>query len=303
MKIYLWANVWNCTKNLKWIATNDSNSRIEILDRNKLNCSDMKYRARPLLVVMTSKISLYKACREDYYDLRNCSCHISYLRFDEQINDFQPMYSVNCSGSGFYNFPSRLPDNTTTLFITHNRISSLNMLCTRNSTYNKVIDIYLDYNHIADASVLDNCEWFLKFRVLSLKGNLLERIPNYAFKNSFEKSQHAIKLYLSENPWLCNCRLQPRLLKLCQKYELIVDQKQIRCLSDKNEKHIFGRSLMELTKKEVCEVTQFPLNPYEILSVVFAFLIFLLMVNLLYDYYVYKNYGKLPWVVMHTKLF
>lgn len=251
---------------------------------------------------MNLKLSLHKLCREDP-ELRHCSCHISYLRLDEASNEFQPMFSVNCSAAGLTNFPSKLPENTTTLFITHNMITSLNMLCTRNSTYNNVLDIYLDYNQISDASVLDNCEWFNNFRVLSLKGNQLERIPNYAFRNSFEKSQHAMKLYLSENPWLCNCRLQPRLLKLCQKYELIVDQKQIRCLSDKNEPNIYGRFLMKLTKNDVCQVNEFPLNPYEMMSIIFSVLILLLMLNLLYDYYLYKKYGKLPWIVLNCPLF
>lgn len=301
VKIFLYKNIWNCSRNMKWIAINDA--RFEIADRPLLNCSDLKYRGRPMMTVMTHKLALYKTCREDYPDLKNCSCHMSFLRLDEETNEYQPMFSVNCSANGFLNFPRRLPENTTTLFITHNKISSLNMLCTRNSTYNHVHDIYLDYNEINDASVLDNCEWFSNFRVLSLKGNLLERIPNYAFRNSFEKSQHAMKLYLSENPWLCSCRLQPRLLKLCQKYELITDQKQIRCLSDKNEPDIYGRLLMELTKNDVCKDDGFPLNIYEIMSIVFSALIFLLFVNLLYDYYLYKNYGKLPWIVLNSSFF
>lgn len=282
------------------MATNDS--RFEIADRFQLNCSDQKYRTRPILTVMNFKLALHKSCSEDP-ELKHCSCHISYLRLNEARNEFQPMFSVNCSGAGFTNFPSKLPGNTTTLFITHNSITSLNMLCTRNSTYNNVLDIYLDYNQISDASVLDNCEWFNNFRVLSLKGNLLERIPNYAFRNSFEQSQHAVKLYMSDNPWLCNCRLQPRLLKLCQKYELIVDKKQIRCLSEKNEKNIYGRLLMELTRNEVCQANEFPLNSYEIMSIVFSSLILLLILNLLYDYYTYKKYGKLPWIVLNCPLF
>lgn len=195
------------------------------------------------------------------------------------------------------------------------------MLCIRNSTYNGIHDIYLDYNQISDVTVLDNCEWweeleffsrkltfnfffrFLNFRVLSLKGNLLEKIPNYAFRNSFEKSHHAVKLYLSENPWLCNCRLQPRLLKLCQKYKLIIDQNKIQCLSEKNEKEIYGRNLMQLRVDDVCKEKGFNLNVFEILSIVFVILIFLILVNLVYDYYLYKHYGKLPYIVLHTPFF
>ncbi|CRK92953.1 CLUMA_CG006521, isoform A [Clunio marinus] len=269
VKLFLFGNNWNCTKNLKWMVShshdNTSSHRLEIFDRYSLNCTDPKYRARPVLTVMSHKMTLFKACHEDP-ELKNCTCHISYLRFHEENNEFKPMFSVNCSSAGFVNFPRKLPDNTTTLFFTHNKVKSLNMLCTRNSTYNDVHDIYLDYNEITDVSVLDNCEWFLKFRILSLKGNKLETIPNYAFKNSFEKSHHAMKLYLSDNPWLCSCRLQPRLLKLCQKYELIVDQKRMFCLSKKNDDDIYGRPLMELTKTDVCKHKEFPLNNYEIMS-------------------------------------
>lgn len=303
VNIFLFKNAWNCTKKLKWIATLDKSHDFDIVDRHMLNCSDPKYRGRPIMTVMTHKLNLMKTCREDLPQLRNCSCHISYLRLDVESNEFQPMFSVNCSGMGFYNFPDQLPENTSTLFFTHNKITSLTQLCTKNSTYFNVIDMYLDNNEIREVSVLDNCEWFLHFRMLSLKGNLLEKIPTYAFRNSFEKSHHATKLYLSENPWLCTCRLQPRLLKLAQKYEMIVDQKQIRCLSESNEKEIHGRALMELTKNDVCKQREFPLNPYEIMSIVFAVLIFLLFMNLAYDYYLYKHYGKLPWIVLNSSLF
>lgn len=154
--MYLYDNAWNCTKSLKWIATNDF--KFEIVDKEMLNCSDPKYRGRPMELVMDYKLKLSKICNQDS-ELKNCSCHISYLRLDEGTNNFYPMFSVNCSNAGFHNFPKKLPENTTTLFISHNKITSLNMLCTRNSTYNDVHDIFLDYNLISDASVLDNCEW------------------------------------------------------------------------------------------------------------------------------------------------
>lgn len=60
---------------------------------------------------------------------------------------------------------------------------------------------------------------------------------------------------------------------------------------------------MELTKTDVCKINKFPLNIYEILSIMFAVLIILLILNLLHDYYLYKNYGKLPWLVMNTPFF
>ncbi|CAO1414527.1 unnamed protein product [Diamesa serratosioi] len=295
VKIFLFGNSWDCTKNLKWMASLDV--KLEIVDHSLLNCSDPKYRARPIITVMNYKSTLKRYCREDR-ELQNCSCHISFLRLDETTNEFHPMFSVNCSGAEFWNFPKQLPENTTTLYITHNNISSLDALCVKNSTYNEVQDIFLDYNQIKSTAVLENCVWFEKFRVLSLRGNQLERIPTYAFRNSFEKSQHATKLYLSDNPWLCSCRLQPRVQTLCMQYEIIVDQKQILCLNHKNDKDIFGRRLMELSRNDVCKEKEFPLDQYEIMSIIFTILIILLFTNFLYDYYHYRNYGKLPWFVI-----
>lgn len=252
---------------------------------------------------MSYKISLTKLCKEDLKDLRNCSCHISYLRYDEQEHNFKPVISVNCSHKGFFNFPRRLPDFTNALYFDHNNITSLDALCFKNSTYNDVNDIYLDYNRIRDVSVLDNCQWFENFRVLNLKGNLLERIPVFAFINSFEKSHHATKLYLSENNWICSCRYQPRLLKLCQKYDLIIDKRKIRCQNIANDRDIDGRLLMEVTKNDVCKVRNLILNTYEIMSIVFSVLIVIILVNLLFDCYRYKKSGKLPWIVMHSSFF
>lgn len=211
VEIYLHGNLWNCSQSkvIKWLALNDT--KFDIVDKRKLNCSDTKFRAKPLYTVMIYKMSLTKICKEI---LNNCSCHISYLRYEEGSNSFRPVVSVNCSRKGFFNFPNKLPRYTNTLFIDHNNITSIDALCFQNSTYNDVHDIYLEYNQIRDVTVLDNCHWFENFRVLNLKGNLIERIPVFAFINSFEKSLHATKLLLSENNWICSCRFLPRLLKV-----------------------------------------------------------------------------------------
>lgn len=303
LKLYLQYNQWNCSQSkiIKWIAINDT--KFDFVDRKKLNCSDSKFFKRPLTTVMRYKMDLTRFCKEELSDLKNCSCHISYLRYDDESHNFKPVASVNCSGKKFYNFPKKLPPYTNTLFFDNNYVTSLDALCFKNSTYSHVYDIYLDYNRISDAAVLDNCAWFESFRVLSLKGNFLERIPVFAFVNSFQKSHHALKLYLSENPWICSCRFMPRLLKLCQKYQLIVDQKKIKCQNEKNDPDINGRFLMELTKTDVCKINEPLLNNYEIASIVFAVLLLIVIVNLMIDFYRFKNYGKLPWIVLHSPLF
>ncbi len=235
--------------------------------------------------------------------MKNCSCHVSFLRYDEETRHFKPIYSINCSSKGFYNFPKKLPPYTNSMHFDYNKISSLDALCFKNSTYTQVHDIYLDYNRIRDAMVLDNCAWFEQFRVLSLRGNLLETIPVFGFFNSFEKSHHALKVYLSENKFECTCNFAPRLIKLFQKYKkLIVDRKAIKCDNPKNEEELNGRIITELHLTDVCKHKEL-LNNYEIASIIFTVLIVIVFVNFLIDYYRYKNYGKLPWIVLNTPFF
>lgn len=298
IQLYLHRNEWNCSqaKIIKWFISKDS--KIHVADLKLLNCSDNKFQKRPLEMVMSYKNDLWKFCKDEANDIRNCSCHVSYLHHDENTRTFKPVVSVNCSSKGFFNFPKELPPYTNALHIDHNKISSLDALCFKNSTYTNVHDIYVEYNRITDAMVLDNCAWFDQFRVLSLRGNQLEVIPVFSFFNSFEKSHHASRLFLSENPWDCSCTFAPRLLKLCQKYNNIVkDPKAIRCHNGK----LKGRPIMELTLMDVC--SENPLNPFEIASIVFSILIVLVLVNFLIDYYRYKNYGKLPWIVLNTPFF
>lgn len=91
VRLYLFGNLWNCSQSkvIKWIAINDS--RYYIADRKKLNCSDIKFRARPLFSVINYKMQLMKACKEDLSDLKNCSCHLSFLRYDEETHHFKPV--------------------------------------------------------------------------------------------------------------------------------------------------------------------------------------------------------------------
>lgn len=54
VELYLQSNAWNCTKNLKWITFDEP--KFEIMDRHYLNCTDQKYKGRPMLTVMNYKL-------------------------------------------------------------------------------------------------------------------------------------------------------------------------------------------------------------------------------------------------------
>ena len=54
VNVYLEGNAWNCTKNLKWMAFDEA--KFEIMDKNRLNCTDQKYKGRPIVTVMNYKL-------------------------------------------------------------------------------------------------------------------------------------------------------------------------------------------------------------------------------------------------------
>lgn len=56
-------------------------------------------------------------------ELRNCTCVLSYISLD--LNGVRrPMYSINCNNLDLYHLPKSLPDNTTTFYAQHNKVSS-----------------------------------------------------------------------------------------------------------------------------------------------------------------------------------
>jgi hypothetical protein len=115
----------------------------------------------------------------------------------------------------------------------------------------------VDYNQIKNVAALENCEWFDSFRVLSLKGNLLEKIPVYVFRNNLEKNYNAMKIFLSDNPWHCSCQFGHRLLSLSLEHDTVIDKEQIICLSEQNNADVFGYPLLDLSRYDIFLLFQF----------------------------------------------
>lgn len=157
---------------MKWLLKFDEGQKVS--DKDLMKCVDLKYTGRPLLRVMDFKQTIRLECAK-HEDVKNCSCTLSYVRPSINGEFLVPMYTVNCSNKGFWTLPSFLPRNTTILHITHNNIRNLDPLRT-SQTYNKIQDLYLDYNQIKSIESLEGAAWLLKFRVLSLKGNKLTKV-------------------------------------------------------------------------------------------------------------------------------
>uniref|UniRef100_A0A182QPU0 SRCR domain-containing protein n=1 Tax=Anopheles farauti TaxID=69004 RepID=A0A182QPU0_9DIPT len=293
--VYLQGNLWNCTNDMIWLLREQSR---QYVDKPTLVCKDWKYTGRPVLTAMEYKRVVRESCLHE--EIWNCSCHVSYLRLSDNELSFHPMIMVNCSDRGFYQLPQYLPGNTTVLHIARNRLQSVDSLMT-NEHYRSVQDIYLDDNRITSIDSLEDTIWLDNFRILSLRGNRLNRIRVYSVEHAIERNPGVGKLYLSNNPWRCGCRFAIRFQRFLRKHEsLVADSRNITCYfinDDDGRKQYLP--VLTVTPNDICRPSEHNTAAiYNTLSIIFASLIVLIFTKLGYDYYHYRKYGKLPWLIM-----
>ncbi|XP_039956108.1 protein singed wings 2 isoform X3 [Bactrocera neohumeralis] len=168
-----------------------------------------------------------------------------------------------------------------------------------NPYYRHVVDIHLDNNRIETIDVLEGGFWFEHFRLLSLRGNRLQKLPVYALDNALDDNLDANLLLLSGNPWQCTCIFTMRFREILMKYnEITRDAINITC-TYKNSSPVRRANVLSLTREDVCKPEEEPkIYPLDMLNAVLAFLILLILSKLAYDYYYYKNFGRVPWIVM-----
>ncbi|XP_055610228.1 protein singed wings 2 [Uranotaenia lowii] len=291
--VYLQGNPWNCTNDMIWLLEDQSGL---YADKHSLVCKDWKYTGRPMMVAMEYKRVLREHCRHE--EIRNCTCRISYLRLTFSGKYFKPLVTVNCTEKGFFQLPSYLPPNTTVLHMARNKIIDVERLST--AEYKQVNDVYLDYNRITSIDILEDSSWLDNFRVLSLRGNKINRIRVYSLEHAMERNANVGQLFLSYNPWRCGCRFATRMQEFLRKHESVVlDSRNITCFTLDDEGRKSYLPVMTLTPNDVCRASEHnKAAVYDILSVIFASLIVLILTKLAYDYYIYRKYGKLPWLIM-----
>lgn len=113
-----------------------------------------------------------------------------------------------------------------------------------------------------------------------------------------ERNHQAGNLYLSENPWRCECIFMLRFQEFLQKHRQIVsDSTNVTCSYPDNDER--GKKLvLSLKRGDVCKLpSQYLIHPLDMLNIILAILIILIVTKLIYDYYHYRKSGKLPWIV------
>ncbi|XP_037941448.1 protein singed wings 2-like, partial [Teleopsis dalmanni] len=290
-KLYLAGNPWNCTRNFKWLLLPEQGAAV--VDRGELLCADRKYKDRLMLAVMHYKLLLKEEC-QSHPDLQNCTCIMHHIIPKSHI----PLYTVNCSNLNFQRLPAYIPANTTMLFLNNNQITDVLPL-RNNVNYRHVVDVHLDNNLVESIDVLEGGYWLEHFRLLSLRGNKLRKLPVYALDNALEDNANANLLLLSMNPWFCSCKFAMSFRETLIKYNSILrDSWNITCTYQQGD-DLRQAKVLSITRQDVCKLNEDPkVHPLDMLNGVLASLILFILGKLAYDYYHYKYYGRVPWIVM-----
>lgn len=214
-------NKWNCSKNLDWLLK----LKPMVENPDNLTCNGEPYDGKPLyriaeflqVHIYTSPFYMYFLYLCFFKKLRqecpvHCNCSMPHVVKDYiHTGRLEPIIQVNCSRRNLVELPSKLPNRTKILLLQDNFITDLSPL-RDNPNYSTVHDIYLDDNQIRSIEGLEGTEWFVRFRILSLRGNELTQLPTYALDNALERNMNmpkAVRIFLGGNPWRCDCIYTP----------------------------------------------------------------------------------------------
>ncbi|CAB3377911.1 Hypothetical predicted protein [Cloeon dipterum] len=235
---------------------------------------------------IASTIMIHKQCPP------KCSCSESRIVTEKGENNQNQVsniaVAVNCSYRHLTKMPESLPTYTTTLDVSHNNITSLNLNGLKpDSNYDKLNYINANYNEIKTLQTLEGSEFLKAFEYLSLKGNQISKIPHFLEKAVTGTPSGKGQILLSDNKFECNCdtalHMKPMLVAL-EKH--IVDFENIYC----NNMEI---KIIDLVNEKVCTINEINYIYYIIVAEVL--LLLLLVGKVSYDYWVFKHVGYLPW--------
>lgn len=136
----------------------------------------------------------------------NCTCEPDQMLFDQiEVDDNSLVFKakIDCSSRGLTELPSKLPENTLTLNISNNSISSLKELVS-NPYYQNIRSLFADDNLIKSVEELEGSKFLENFTKLSLKNNKIKNIPLYMLSN-LEKNLNGKLVYLGGNRINCEC--------------------------------------------------------------------------------------------------
>ncbi|CAG0907781.1 unnamed protein product, partial [Cyprideis torosa] len=133
------------------------------------------------------------------------------------------------------------------------------------------------------------------FRLLSLRGNRFEQIPTHDLRAILRRNINVHSLRLGKNPWRCDCGVTPDLQAFIAEFQHIIqDHSDIRCAESASD----AKSLKQISRlplEDMCE-PGVKIHYLDVLNGIMAMGITLLVIKLIYDWYTYRRYNKIPWM-------
>ncbi|XP_037937961.1 protein halfway-like [Teleopsis dalmanni] len=220
----------------------------------------------------------------------NCTCTIDkMLASGDQSKPSAKLFCrVDCSSLGLTELPAKLPENTFSLDISNNNISSIESLG-RIPSYQNIVMLYADNNQISSMNDLEGTEFLNHFQRLSLRNNALKKLPEYLLTNVLIDTGLGRKINLGGNKLECDCN-SAKVLKLwlLERSRDIPDYNDILC---RNMAH----RVMELQEEKMCQSPHDWTDYIYYLIAAEALLLIALITKVSYDYWVFKTAGYLPW--------
>lgn len=139
----------------------------------------------------------------DYDCPDGCKC-VPERMIEGEMNSLVFTAKVDCSNLGLTALPMKLPENTQSLNISNNSISSLAALVD-NEYYQNIKSLFADDNYINSVVELEGSKFLENFTKLSLKNNKIRDIPFYILSN-LERNLNGKLVYLGGNRIQCECQ-------------------------------------------------------------------------------------------------
>ncbi|XP_054168187.1 slit homolog 3 protein-like [Oppia nitens] len=287
--ISLTRNEWICDKNLIWLLKYTKDRSHKVINRENILCKspevakDMKFSQR--MTVLETPI-----CGQ---------CECSVVRNKDVM-------SVNCSNNQLESLPTSLPSITKIVKLDNNNIKHISLNALALNNWRNVSYLHLNNNTIESLAGFERTNLLKNLVALHLNNNRLKEIPVYIL----DQLSHLDELYLSNNPWLCNCKTVVFQTWLQNHFKNVKDVYNIRCaaaldpdietkpkngLYTENADQKFAtRVLLRIPKSELCPQSREPIEVFEIINWLVSTLIILIIIKLIYDYFWQKRTGKLP---------
>ncbi|KAH1023645.1 hypothetical protein HUJ04_012810 [Dendroctonus ponderosae] len=223
---------------------------------------------------------LQKNCHE------NCTCSTYRLNLSQgKLPAFE--VAINCSNKEFLSLPVPLPDNTISLDVSNNNISSIKELS--DPSYQNLRHFIADNNKISSIQPLEGTKFISNFDTLSLQWNGIKVLETYVLDNiQFERNYNQRRVKLGFNKLQCDCNTMKLKVWLLSKISHIPDYDDIKCYN-------MNVKVIELDAAKMCQSPQDWTDYIYYIITAEVLLLVGLIAKVSYDYWVFKTAGYLPW--------